>query len=310
MARVWLHIGLMKTGTTALQNWFAGHEAELLQQGILYVRVRPNLPACGPLVDALARAGTDEGGKMLDRIRERVEATLPEDVLISAESFSAHSPLVARKVAAAFSGHDLRILVWLRRQDRYAEAVYKQRIKWNGETGDPHTMLQRIGSALDYEAFLDRWQGALPQARVLPQVYEEWDGKPDSIAAMLTAMGRASLIPPDSVDFRQNVTPCAELISRYNSVPQARARQLRRANRKLMQEFGEAASGRGDVLTPELARQIRDRHAASNQRVRDRWFPDRETLFGDDAAPSVATGDVARMLGRFDELFLGEGKRR
>ncbi|MBD9526433.1 hypothetical protein IB235_06365 [Paracoccus sp. PAR01] len=45
MARIWLHIGMMKTGTSALQEWFATHEETLLAQRLLYVRVKPKLPA-------------------------------------------------------------------------------------------------------------------------------------------------------------------------------------------------------------------------------------------------------------------------
>ncbi|MTH77729.1 hypothetical protein [Paracoccus aestuariivivens] len=311
MARIWLHIGMMKTGTSALQEWFAVNEKSLLQQGLLYIRVKPNLPACGPLVNALANGGPDAAA-MVSAISERINESPADDVLISAEAFSLHSPKLAIRLVKALPEHDLRILVWLRRQDRYAEAVYKQMIKWNGQGVELGKALRSYSRHMDYNRLLDSWQRSFPKARLLPRIYEELDADtvPDSIASILSAMERPELVPVESAGHRRNVTPCADLISHYNSIPSSQSRALRRANRQLMNELGAAASGRGDLLSPQQARDIRDRYAESNRLVRDRWFPERENLFGDKAEGANATGSFDSLLDRFNELFAKEGGKR
>ncbi|MBD9526432.1 hypothetical protein [Paracoccus sp. PAR01] len=142
---------------------------------------------------------------MLAAIRSRIEQVQPEDVLISAESFSVHGPQVAGPLFAALAGHPLRILVWLRRQDRYAEAVYKQTVKWNGASSNPDAVLRRIALQLNYEQLLVKWQEAYPQAEIILRIYEEAapGPVPDSIADMLAVMGRARLVPQESAGHRR-----------------------------------------------------------------------------------------------------------
>lgn len=303
MARVWLHIGMMKTGTTAMQEWCMGQAPALLARGLLYVHP-PRRAACGHLVKALSGPQPGTGDAIAALARQLADTPAP-DVLVSAESLASRGPRFLRPLVEALAGHDLRILIWLRRQDRYAEALYKQVVKWSGADLELASFLRRLEAQLDYAAFLDRWQAAFPQARLLPQIYEEPDaGAPmDSIAAMLAALERPDLIPADSAGIRRNRTPNAGLVARYRKAAQVEAEVLRRLNRQIMREFGEAASGRGDLIPAEIAEALRTRHAASNAATCARWFPGRATLFADPApAPATTTG-TAEPLHRLEELL-------
>lgn len=287
MARIWLHIGMMKTGTTAMQEWFRAQAPMLAAQGLLYVHP-PRRAASGHLVKALA--GPRPGHRdAIAALAQRLAGEAVPDVLISAESLASQGPDFLRPLVEALAGHDLRILIWLRRQDRYAEAHYKQMVKWTGTDLDLARHLRGLEAQLDYATFLDRWQAAFPQARLLPQVYEEPEAAtPDSIAAMLTALGRPDLIPTDSAGIRTNRTPGADLVARYRRAKGTDGKTLRRINRQIMREFGAAAGGRGDLIPPETARALLDRHAASNAAVCARWFPGRAALFADPTPPDMA----------------------
>lgn len=313
MPRIWLHIGMLKTGTTAIQQWCAEHEAELRRKRLLYVRVRKNLPACGPLADALARR-SPEGEKLVGQILHQIDEAggAVDDVLISSESFSGHGPQSLAPLVKALQGRDISILIWLRRQDRYLEALYKQSVKWNGQTGtiDDFARPERLRQ-LDYAAMLQVWHEAFPNARLAPQIYAEASSgaKPDSVAALLDAIGRPDLIPADSVEWRRNLSPAAELITHYNTIPSGKGQPLRKANRQVMDEFGEAAAGRGDLLPPDMARALMEHFAGSNRRLHEEWFPDRPELFPQDVeaeAPGTTVGKAA--LARFQRLFAAKSK--
>ena len=286
--RIWLHIGLQKTGTTAMQAWFARKQGWLARQGVLYLRPRRDLPACGPLVLSL-RDGTaaERIDAMCATVRDNPGAG---DALISSEDFSCHSPALARPLIEAFHGHDLRLLVWLRRQDRLAESLYKQMIKFNG--GGPSFegwLAAGRARALDHHGLLQAWEREFPELALHPRIHPEpVEGQPgDSIAAMLIALGRPDLIPDDSAGHRANVSPRAELVGIYRGLP-GMGRAVRRANRELMSRHGTALGGRGDLLAPDVAAEIMDFHAAGNEAVRARWFSDREDLFDPMPAPMVA----------------------
>lgn len=293
MARVWLHIGMMKTGTTAMQEWCRNQAPALLAAGLLYVHA-PRRAASGHLVKALSGPQPGQGDAIAALARQLAAAPAP-DVLVSAESLAVRGPGFTRPLVAALAGHDLRILIWLRRQDRYAEALYKQVVKWRGGGPDPASFLRGLAAQLDYAALLDQWQAAFPQAQLLPQVYEEPEaGAPtDSIAAMLGALGRPDLIPADSATIRRNRTPHAGLVARYHQAAPDEAEIMRRLNRQIMREFGEAAGGRDDLIPPEVAQALRTGHAASNAATCARWFPGRAALFADPLPASAPAADSA-----------------
>lgn len=292
--RLWLHIGMQKTGTSAAQSWLAAHEAMLRGRGLLYVRPRPNLPACGALVNALA-TGAPAAAAMIAEIRAQLAQAGPyvTDVLVSSENFSLHPPGIAAPLLAAFAGSPVTVLVWLRRQDLFAEALTKQWIKWQGKAAEDPERLMRahVGPLLDYDRLLADWARSFPQARLEPHLYAErlpGAPPPDSIAALLGAMGRADLIPPDSARHLENVSPRAQLVRHYQTLEDGR--RVRKANRELMRREPDRFAGRGDLFTPAERQRILADHAASNARVRARWFPERAELF-DPRDPVLAPQD-------------------
>lgn len=306
--RIWLHIGMLKTGTSAMQQWFTAHETELRQKRLLYLRGRKNFPASGELAHALARR-TPEAGKLVDRVLQQIFEAGDEidDVLLSSEDFSAFGPRSLSPLVRALEGQRLFILIWLRRQDRFAEALYKQSVKWNGRFGDIQSFLQpQLLKQLDYDAMLREWQEAFPGAALMPQIYEESNAgkKPDSIASMLTAIGRPDLIPPDSRDWRRNQSPKAALIAHYRQIPRETAPALRKANRKLMKEFGDGAAGRGDVMPPELARGLLERFEESNRQLQMHRFPERPMLFDHEfEGGHLADEAGTALIERFDQYY-------
>lgn len=310
MQRLWLHIGMQKTGTSAAQSWLTANEAALRDRGLMYLRPKKGLPASGALVNALT-ANPPEAKRMIAGLRARVDEAGPgiTDILISSEDFSIRPPRIARPLLEAFAGCDIRILVWLRRQDLFAEALTKQWIKWNGNQAQNADTLMRdvVGPLLDYDRLLEDWAATFPKAALLPHIYAEDlpdAPRPDSIAALLGAMGAPHLIPPESQAIRANVSPHADLVRLYRTLDGPR--RVRLANRKLMDQNPDSFAGRGDLFTPEERQRILDDHAASNARLRRRWFADRAQLFDPrDPAPrpGQASGDAA--VAAFRSLYDG-----
>ena len=276
--RIWIHIGLQKTGTTALQQWCAQNAAQLREQGLLYLQLREGLPACGPLTQALLE-DRPELGAMIETLKAQISRHgTCRAALLSNEGFSQESPTLLRPLIEAFCGHEIGFIVTLRRQDRLAEALYKQVVKFNGASAAPAQFLHsRHLRVLDYAQLLQNWQAAYPKARLMPLLYQE--GGQDSIAQMLEALGYGAIVPPESAAFRRNITPAAELIAAYNQVPRASAKALRRANQKLMARFEAQAAGHDDIFDRATALELLQRFEASNLWVLQHYFPERATLF-------------------------------
>lgn len=307
MARIWLHIGLHKTGTSALQSWCAEHADDLLEERILYVRLRKHLPACGMLAAALIRK-LPEGPELVNDVLRQIEehGSHVDDVVISSEDFSYFGPASIAPLVDKLTSHDVRMLVWLRRQDRYAEAMYKQTAKWNGKIRPIEAFITgTLARHMDYESLLQVWQQAFSPMTIRPQIYTETTTgtHPDSVAAFLTAIDRQDLIPSDSAAYRRNLSPSSDLIARYAEVSSDHGKALRQANRQLMSEFGDGASRRGDILSPEAATALMARYAASNARLAQNWFPEQAELFPADIAAEDVEPINASILERFEQIF-------
>lgn len=295
MPRIWLRIGMQKTGTTAVQSWLSENQDPLRDRGLLYYRPSAKKSCSGPLVQALAD-GPTAYQPMVAQLVDAIETcpTDVRDVLISSENFSVHAPQMARPLLEALEGYDLRILVWLRRQDMFAEALLKQWIKWNGNKAQNvnAAMARLIRPLLDYDQLLTSWQTTFPQATILPQIYGEHLPEkpgPDSIAALLNAMDLGHLIPKDSAARRSNVSPQAELVNLYKTLEHPM--RVRRANRELMKRHPDGFAGRADLFTPDERAKILADYAPSNARLCAQWFPERSHLFDPDT-PYTGTSNA------------------
>ncbi|MGI6590500.1 MAG: hypothetical protein ACOX1O_02635 [Eggerthellaceae bacterium] len=143
-----LHIGTHKTGTTAIQGAMGLNVPELKAQGYAYPLFSAHFKGVpnnrnGYFVARLVKDALNPGsvdGKMLrlaqtcrDAIPQYVEA--PEDVILSderlwytARGYAEFWPKL-RSIMEDLGFREFRIIVYLRRQDRFAEALWNQFVK-------------------------------------------------------------------------------------------------------------------------------------------------------------------------------------
>ena len=190
MATVYLHIGAPKTATSNLQAILARHQDELLTQGVLYPRQCRHGDAHHVLVADLIDKyqanpmpdiwyGDFPRGQAWARLREELAAAGPDvhTAVISSELFFGQSINLERMlgdIQAGFVGHDVRVLMYLRRQDQLYASFYNQDVKgarqWPGnayEFYETHQIFQR-----DYDAVVDLWGEAFGHDRIVVRPFE------------------------------------------------------------------------------------------------------------------------------------------
>ena len=162
---LYLHIGFHKTGTTALQGFFYPNRKLLLERGFLYptVEMSPNGQQAYPYaineVPMKRFNGPPDKVALRAQFLAAVEAANPKQVLISSENFGgAREATMIQGCKEFFVGFQVKIVVYLRRQDDYFCSVYQQRVK------PPHQFKGRIAD-LDIAWEMDYWQRLLPWAQ-------------------------------------------------------------------------------------------------------------------------------------------------
>ncbi|GAA1936299.1 sulfotransferase [Nocardioides marmoribigeumensis] len=296
-ARLTLHLGLPKSGTTYLQGLLASHREELRAAGAVYPFVRP---------EAMFRAAVEVREQhdlwgfghqevdgtwqaLVDRVRE---VGLPG--IISHEILAGASPEHAARVAATLKGFEVHLVVTCRDPLRQAMAHWQEEVK----NGRPWSYAEFVAAlptpaestaaelgfwrSQDLVDVLDRWSAAVPGATV-HVVTAPPAGSPPEV--LWRRFAEAAALSPDVLDPRE--TDPASGANR--SLGAAQVRLLREVlavldgrigqpdhahvvKRGFAQQTLAARAGEPARPTAGLARLVQERTAAWPEVVRERGW--------------------------------------
>ena len=244
---LWLHIGLPKTGSSALQVFFAKNAAALKKNALLY-------PWPGPARHGRATPGNAKWLAMQegfphdnDRDAQLVKwLKRGRGVLLSSEELAKADP--STLIAVRDRAEDARILVYLRDQADILVARFNQ-LRGYGKFGPERTLewytAENPGSGqhLRFGEFLEGMAGIFGREKMAVRSYRQnKDRLPQSA---LEAMG----VPEDGFEFE---------VGRVNKTPTI------------------------ETPDPEMVKAIRARYRAENERAVKDWFPGQsvEDVFG------------------------------
>lgn len=172
-----LHLGLHKTGTTAIQNALEKSRDKLQERGICYWR-DDFFPE---LLNHPDRFPPGTGERTVPLFQERFQAITEDTVILSSECLSgdpvesyANYGALLDTMKACLAGRDvkLQIVLFTRRQDRFIEAFYRQLV----HAGDPGSFRDFLAT-LNLDAFgwsdkLEQIQARFPEAEFIVVPYE------------------------------------------------------------------------------------------------------------------------------------------
>jgi hypothetical protein len=163
---IWLHIGSPKTGTTSLQQFLQVNEDRLRNEaGLNYMQAGRSHVAHNEIA-ANARIGTT--GPLFDAILAEADAQPDAQHVLSSEML--FNPHVARKLTAAIPAAmrgRTRLICYLRRQDAYLEALYKQFLKNGRIPPDRDAFLAKAPKLIRYWDVIDGYGQVLGPENVV-----------------------------------------------------------------------------------------------------------------------------------------------
>lgn len=320
MKVVTFHVGMPKCATTSIQRLLADRADWLEEQGFCYKK-HPHDPTenqgnAAQLAE-FAMNGT----------RQQVEEHLgfflrsEDNVLLSSEmlfglgrgnGFETIMQEVLRH------GRDLRVVVYLKRQDLWIESDYKQHVKdgnlWEGDFAKLLEM-RRSKHTLDYHFILTSWakQVGYERMKVVPLNASQEKGY--AVESFLGFLGlsrpnEAYAAPMMNVSPSASATEAARVVKRHFIASGASHDDVRRligAFLKVAQEVSPSAKN-DSFLSPEARRQLLTGFAESNAAL-SRNFLGGEPAFDDlpveevgewvppvERVPGVLAGVVAKSL--------------
>jgi hypothetical protein len=304
---LYLHIGMPKTGTTALQNFLCTHAPSISKLGVRYLeagRRRDNgrtTISHNQIVFDLAKGGASQEEFRRD-ITQEYSSHAADICVVSSEMLYSADPATYAPLFADIPPDELCITFFCRSYDSFVEADYKQRAK-NGKAGMGATafvtqrldLIRQHPEAFSFSGKVDALRAAFPGVRIAPRLYDRNDlingNVIDDFFDLVGAPLPAGIIPSDTsnVSLSRVGSEAFGILSRV--VGRKTVRQLRRVlpPHPVMQ-------GACDVLEPKERKEIITRLSACDKAFHREFFADRKTLFAapkPDATASTFRRDTA-----------------
>jgi hypothetical protein len=288
-----LHIGSPKTGTTSLQRFLFENEIALRDRGINYMRAGRSHIAHNPLPISVAQR--NEAAALAAIVDEYERA--PEQIHVMS------SEILFRMIVAgrldtywpeALRGQT-RVLCYIRRQDHYAEAMYKQRVKNGLVTIDRAAFLQQQTPKLKYSTLIDRYAAIVGIENVLVRPFDRSRFPDGDVVADFagTVLGLGSTEGLVRSSERANPTLSVELSEMLGRIAFDRHANVRMLIRELAGYDERDLFTSRDTFSTAQCRELMDGLAADNEGLRLRYLPHLKTLF-----------DLSDLDGARDDLML------
>ncbi len=182
MKKLFLHIGLDKTGTTTIQNFLYQNRDNLHNSNYLYPQtgltktVPPLCPAqhnLGWLIIKSPNATPALG--TWKEVHEEIENANLDNVIISSEYLGFANKKQIGILESKLKSYEVKIIVYLRRQDLRLESVYTQLVKVGKCATDILSFIERRkkNSESDYFKRLEPWKQAFGNSNLIVRPLEK-----------------------------------------------------------------------------------------------------------------------------------------
>ena len=203
---VHLHIGLNKTGTSAIQRFLASHPVELRRHGVLYPQTGRRGDAHYGLSRALGFAHgrertieADERNRLGAELRDEFAQSGCSRIILSSEDFVI--PGEVRGVREFLDGFDCRIVAYVRRHDHWWLSAWNQAVRmvvdppWPAGDIQSYLRFQRKRRSRygDFRRLLESWADAFDPAHVVVRPFESTQNPRGVVADFVETVGLQDL---------------------------------------------------------------------------------------------------------------------
>ncbi|MEM1302798.1 MAG: hypothetical protein AAGH17_09460 [Pseudomonadota bacterium] len=293
MRQLWIHIGTPKTGSTALQRYSWQRSKYLNSKGVSFL-VRRSRASYNDMGVAIRGRNVDEATKIGEEIKARIAGSDADKLVISSEMLTGGDPGILRDAIAMDETFDTKIIAYFRRQDRYFEGNYKQKMKTGKVAPGFDNYLAKFGTdAGHYGRVIDIWENAFPEAEFVFRRFEPARfPKGDVIRDFLGLLG-LDIDADDKLPSQEaaNPTPDIDMLDLMQIVVRMPDLDARKVFRTM--PVADLPRFKGRAMSNAQARDLLVQFEAENDALRQRFFPDEDGLFDssdlDGPEPAIAT---------------------
>jgi len=165
-----LHIGTMKTGSTAIQKLITVNRDLFEKQGWFYPEKVGNL---GFNHARLAMSLQKNESDVLEEFKKELKESSLENTLLSFENFCLMNEEQIEQLLSAFDPEDkseVKIIVYLRRQDDQKESFLMQEVK-EGRLAEFNLYNYHYEPVMDYYSMIEKWSKFIKKENIIIRPY-------------------------------------------------------------------------------------------------------------------------------------------
>jgi len=199
----------------------------------------------------------------------------------------------------------IEIVVYLRRQDQHYASLYSEALRI-GQIMPPQPVREIFGRSTyyDYDVLLDRWAAHFPEATITPRIFERpLSGHFDAVEDLFEVIGcPVPPLPNDKITQSNiSINPSGQKMLFELGTMLKTANLNKFAYEVLWGRIAATAgrmfAGKGWQMSRNDADAFMVKYLEGNERTRERWFAQRETLFlNDEGGSETAWPDDSETL--------------
>lgn len=164
-----LHIGTHKTGTSALQTFLSRRREALAERGVHYIEAGLGSTKAHHELAWAVRGKHNTPLGVWDGVRDEIASSELPNQVISSEAFWFADPALVKEALGPVK--ELRVVAYLRRQDKYLQSLYKQTVT-GGRRTDFESWREGRTSRGDYLAVVRGWANAFGREAIEIRPYD------------------------------------------------------------------------------------------------------------------------------------------
>ncbi len=286
MKKLFLHIGLYKTGSTTLQAHLQKNRNSLRNCGYLYP-----LTGASDMFDAHHNlAWLLRNPKVADpnlgtwkELHEEIKTANIDNVIISSENFQLNDQTQMDNLQSQLAAYEVKVIVYLRRQDRRLESLYTQRVKRGFYHGNIFSFCESQRRRSNYYKLLEPWKQifGLDNVIVRPLEKTQISNICDDLFKIIGIQKNNSFLEVEN----KNVKPGRKALEIYKIInktyedqPEKRQNYLQQVNRFINKNWSDEKSYR--LLSYSDSVKIMEWYQQSNMKVAEEYLDRKDgTLF-------------------------------